>query len=243
MIKEFESEVIENNKLTPDTSSIIFNVPDKFDFKAGQYLLLGVPINHPKLKGKELKGTEGSNIRRAYSIVNAPSTKGKVELCVKRVEEGTLSGFICDLQKGEKVGFMGPIGHFLIKERDKDIVFIAVGAGIAPFVGMITDLLENGFEKKIVLIKGARREEDKLYDDLFIELKEKYENFDFHNVLSRPNEDFENKGYVQHFIEKCVENSDSYYYICGLQDMIEGVKDTLKENGVPSNDIFYEKYD
>ena len=243
MIEEFESEILEVKQLTSDTVDILLSSPDSFEFKAGQYVLLGVPINHPKLEGKELTGAEGSKIRRAYSIVNSPSTKGKIELCVKEVEGGSLSGFICDLKKGEKVSLMGPIGNFLIKKIDKNIVFIAVGAGIAPFLSMIKNLLEKNFPGKIILIKGARTEKDSLYDEEFNELKEKHNNFESYNTLSRPEEDFENTGYVQDFLDKYVHNFDANFYICGLQKMIEDVKEALKFKGVPVNQIFYEKYD
>jgi Na+-transporting NADH:ubiquinone oxidoreductase subunit F len=243
MIKEFESEIKENKQLTPDTVHLVLSVPDKIEFKAGQYVLIGIPIEHPGLKGKDVKGAEGTKVRRAYSIVNCPSEDDRIELCIKDVEGGTMSGILCELKEGDKVSVMGPLGNFLVRNTEKDIVFVAVGAGIAPFVNMIKYLLEKNFPNNIILIKGARREEDMMYDDLFNNLQDKHDNFKFHNVLSRPQEGFENKGYVQDFIEKFVENIDSDYYICGLEAMIEGVKEKLKSNGVEVDHIFYEKYD
>ncbi len=244
MLKEFESTVLDVKMLTKDTVSCILECPKEFDFKAGQYVLVGIDVNHPKLKGKSITGAEGKKIRRAYSIVNSPSVKGTVEVCVKRVEPGVISGVICELKKGEKVTLIGPFGHFLVRKTDRDLVFVAVGVGIAPFVSMITNLLEKDFPQNIILVKGARSEKDKLYDKVFIDLEKKYDNFKFHNVLSRPDEDFENTGYVQNFLAKYVKDSfNSDYYLCGLQNMIEDVKEVLKMSGVPVNQIFYEKFD
>ena len=127
----------------------------------------------------------------------------------------------------------------------RDIVFIAVGTGLTPFVSMINNLLENRFKNKIVLIKGFRHEENILYEKEFEELKRKHKNFEFHNILSQPKmKDFKNKGYIQDFLEKYIsEVSNSDIYICGLSPMINSVKEKAIELGIPENRIFFEKYD
>ena len=33
------------------------------------------------------------------------------------------------------------------------------------------------------------------------------------------------------------------YYICGLKEMVNSVKDLLLEKGIPNENVFFEKYD
>ena len=151
------------------------------------------------------------------------------------------------MKKGDNVELFGPAGKFLVEKNSlqNDIVFISVGTGITPFMSMIPSLLEKKFKRKIIFIKGFRYEENILYDEELEKLKEKYFNFEFHNVLSRPkNPGFENKGYVQDFLEKYLpKNFKGYVYICGLSPMINEVKEKLISLGVDEKKILFEKYD
>ena len=101
------------------------------------------------------------------------------------------------------------------------------------------------FKKRIILIKGFRSEKSSLYDEEFSKLADRHENFEFCNILSRPeNSAFENKGYVQDFLEKYLpENFSGHVYICGLSPMINAVSEKLVSMGIPKERIFYEKYD
>ena len=74
----FPLTVKELKKVTSDSVSITFDVPDnlkeQFDFKEGQYITLK----------KEIKG---ENIQRAYSIWKAPY-ENVLSVLVKKVENG-----------------------------------------------------------------------------------------------------------------------------------------------------------
>lgn len=232
MIQIFQSELLDVTNVNDSVKILRFSVPKNFDFKPGQYVSLSVPF-------------DGKKIRRPYSIASAPG-KNYIETCVKLVD-GPASRFIRTLKKGENVELFGPAGKFLVDENslETDIVFISVGTGITPFMSMVPSILEKNFNKKIIFIKGFRHEQDVLYDAEFEKLKEKYSNFEFHNVLSRPeNPDFENRGYVQDFLEKYLpRNFNGYVYICGLSPMINAAKEKLISLGVGEKRILFEKYD
>ena len=163
------------------------------------------------------------------------------------MEGSHTTNYIHKLQKGEKVELFGPAGKFVIEKDsfEKDIIFVATGTGIAPFRSMINYLLRKGFQKRIILIKGFRNEKSSLYDKEFSKLADRHRNFEVYNILSRPeNAGFENKGYVQDFLQKYLpENFSGHVYICGLSPMINAVNDKLVSMGVQKERIFYEKYD
>ncbi|MBI4116184.1 FAD-dependent oxidoreductase [Candidatus Pacearchaeota archaeon] len=232
MIQIFQSELLDVKNVSDSVKILRFSVPGNFDFKPGQYVSLSVPF-------------QGKKLRRPYSIASSPG-ENYIETCVKLVD-GPASKFIRTLKKGDCVELFGPAGKFLVDKNSlqNEIVFISVGTGITPFMSMIPCILKNKFDKKIIFIKGFRYEQDVLYDAEFETLKEKYQNFEFHNVLSRPkNPEFENRGYVQDFLEKYLgKNFRGHVYICGLSPMINAAKEKLISLGVEEKRILFEKYD
>jgi len=72
-----------------------------------------------------------------------------------------------------------------------------------------------------------------------------HENFEYHNILSRPiNKDYPFIGHVQDFLEKIVpKDFKGDFYICGLKEMVEGVKEKLLKMGISRDQIFFERYD
>lgn len=232
-IKLFESNVLEAKYLNSNVKSFKISVPKDFEFKAGQYLMLSFFIN-------------GKKFRNPYSIASSPN-KEFAEFCIKLIENGKSFDFIKNLKKGDRIEAFGPAGKFILDDnsKNKDLIFISIGTGIAPFKSMVFSLLEKGFKKKIILLNGFRNKDGILYEKEFSLLKKKYKNFEFHNILSRPeNKNFEDKGYVQDFLDKYVpENFNGDFYICGLNKMIESVVKKLKEKDIDEKRIFFEKYD
>ena len=233
MIKIFESKILEAKFLNQYVKYLKFSVPKDFNFKAGQYLSLSVFI-------------DGKKFRNPYSITTIPNNKF-VEFCIKLVENGKASDFVKNLKKGDKIELFGPAGKFIINEnsKNKDLIFISAGTGISTFISIIPDLLKKGFSNKIILLKGFVNENEILYDEEFLELQEKYKNFEFYNVLSNPkNKKFENIGYVQDFLDEYIqENFQGDFYICGLSEMIDSVTKKLENMGFEKDKIFFEKYD
>ena len=234
MIQIFQSEVVKAEMTNSSVKSLELSVPDNFKFKTGQYVSLSIPF-------------EGKKYRKPYSIASSPKDEKTIKLCIKIIEGSHTTNYVRGLEKGEKVELFGPAGKFVLEDSslERDIFFVAVGTGVAPFMSMIDNLLENDFKKKIILLKGFRNEDGSLYDAEFSELAKNCKNFEFYNVLSRPeNPNFENKGYVQNFLEKYLpKNFLGDVYICGLSPMINAVKEKLISMGISQERIFYEKYD
>ena len=226
-ILRFKTKIKEIVPLAPNVKNFVISA-DNFDFYPGQYVSI------------ILKKGEG-DVRRPYSIASKPGS-GSLEFCIKIIPGGLITPLLDQLDAGSEVEILGPLGDFTLKEdsMDKDLVFVSSGTGIGPFRSMINYLLKNDFKKKVTLITGYRYEEDTLYEDEFLELEKKHENFSYHRILSKPNSG--EGGYVQNLVEKNLD-SGANYYICGLKEMINSVKDLLLDKGIPEDNIFFEKYD
>jgi|APSaa5957512535_1039671.scaffolds.fasta_scaffold41664_2 NAD(P)H-flavin reductase len=236
MVKKFESNILEVENMTHDVKYFKVSAPNDFDFKAGQFIMMSLE-------------KDGASIKRPFSIVSTPSKKDYLEFCIKIVPEGKGSEIIQNLKQDDQITLTGPLGKFTLDPTSKevDIIFIATGTGISALKSIIEDTLEKGHKKKIILLKGFRHEEHILYDKEFKELKSKYPNLEFYNIISQPKSKDPknlNQGHVQDFIEKlAMKNKEEHFYLCGLSKMIEDVREKLKKLGIKEEAIFYEKYD
>ncbi len=236
MIKpiKFESEILDIKSLTPTVKSFVLSVPDEFSFEPGQFVTIFI------------KTPMGTIERRSYSIANSVHQKGRIELCIDKVENGRVSPLLHDMHIGTKFNAQGPLGVFILEEnaKNKDNIFIATGSGITPFVSMIPYLLQQT-DKKVILLDGYKHENEVLYKNVFDSLKKKYKNFEHHTIISRPSENHKgNTGRVQQLIEKHVPSDFSGdFYLCGLFEMIKDVGQLLAKRNVVSKRIIFERYD
>ena len=184
---------------------------------------------------------------RLYSV--SSPTKGEsgkshlISTTVKRtIEEfdnndlylGVCSNYLADLEPGDNVKMTGPSGRrFLLPENDTDFnyVMFATGTGIAPYRGMIMDLLESGIENDIVLVFGCPYRTDLLYSDYFESLDKEHSNFHYLPRISREaRRDDGSKKYVQtclwddqELLDPILKEENSLLYICGLKGMEAGI--------------------
>lgn len=191
---------------------------------------------------------------RLYSVSSPTAGEdGKANLIsttVKRtIEEfegklytGVCSNYLADLQPGDVVSATGPSGRrFLLPENAKDFnyVFFATGTGIAPFRGMILELMESGYKGQIALVFGCAYRTDLIYADLFREMDEQHDNFHYITCVSREDRRADgSKKYVQSSIVDCqdqlspiFEQDNTLIYICGLKGMETGIYHNLALNG------------
>jgi benzoyl-CoA 2,3-epoxidase subunit A len=170
-----------------------------------------------------------------------------LSLTVKRVLKdregnpvrGVASNYLCDLKVGDKLQITGPFGtSFLMPNHPRShIVMICTGTGSAPMRAMLlwrhrqrsTGKFEGG---KLMLFFGARTKEELPYFGRLDRLPK-----DFIDVLlgfSRtPGQP---KRYVQDLMREraadlaaLLADADSYFYVCGLKSMEEGVSLALRD--------------
>jgi ferredoxin--NADP+ reductase len=104
---------------------------------------------------------------------------------------GVASNYLCNLNVGDEVKITGPQGKRFLLPVNKDAhdyIFLATGTGIAPFRGMLMELLEGPkgpIRSEIHLILGVAYTTDLLYDDELRALAAKHRNFHYHTAISR----------------------------------------------------------
>lgn len=159
---------------------------------------------------------------------------------------GICSNYICDLREGDEVAVTGPNGkRFLLPATPEqhDYLFLATGTGIAPFRGMVYELLEgpNGpVDSRIDLVMGCPYETDLLYDEWFRALDDAHPNFHYHTAISRERRPAgASGGYVHHLLADRLDafrdlicSPRTLMYMCGLEGMQVGLYRVLGEAGL-----------
>lgn len=224
-------------ELTPEVHHFEFEVPgvDDFSFTPGQFISV-------------VDRENGKEVTRAYSIAS-PRGGNKFSLCLNRVPEGIVSRWLFELNPGDEVDMHEPLGYFTLRHPGRRAIFIATGTGIAPFRSMLLDHLPRT-QPDVTLLFGVRYEESLLYRDEFESLASKYPNFKFMPTITRPGSDWHGRtGRVQSHLDEALairtpeEIANIDVYICGLREMVDGVRKELKQRGFDRKQIIYEKYD
>lgn len=154
---------------------------------------------------------------------------------------GLCSNYLCDLQPGDEVLLTGPQGkRFLLPEdrEQHDYLFVATGTGIAPFRGMLLELLEHPegpTRSRVDLIMGVPYTTDLLYHEFFSRLEREHDNFHYHQAISREADSLYVGGLIEKRMksfESLLHNERTLLYLCGLEGMRKGVFDVLIRHGM-----------
>src|SRR3989338_5393293 len=216
---------------TKDTFTLVLKSEKAFSFKAGQFCFLR--LNKDKLY-----------TRNPFTISSSPK---EATMCFTVKLEGRFTKTLSELKKGEEVIIDGPFGIFTIEDEQKNLVFIAGGVGITPFMSMIKDktIADNQIQN-IILLYGSRTKEEIICKEWLDSIKKDW--FKKAYVLSN-NHSFSGiykyeTGHInKEIIKKYVENIDnSMFYICGPEIMKNNLKKILNKLGVNKQNIMIEDF-
>lgn len=243
-VKRFRAIIEKIRDVTYDIKEITLKLisPEFIDFKAGQYIQLSIP---PYEKINQIT-------QRAYSISSVPSQKNKIELLIRLVPGGAATTYVhYYMKQNEEIEFIGPFGEFYVRETDAIMICVAGGSGMAPIKSIIFDLYEKGInDREIWYFFGARSLKDLFYLDLFRDLERKWSNFHFVPALSNPSAEDNWSGEVglitdvlNKYLKERIESSKPKEgYLCGSPGMINACVEVMKNNGIPQEKIYYDKF-
>jgi len=167
-----------------------------------------------------------------FAFASAPEDR-ELEVLVK--QSFGASNRIFDMQEGGRIELLEVTGHGfdLEEQKGKDLVFVAMGTGVAPLRSALRHVLNRKEDfGELVVLYGARtpdyfcyRDETENWERAGVELRQ---------VVSRPDgHDWSGpSGYVQSLLDHVLPSlSSPVALICGSLAMMEQTRDRLQRMG------------
>ncbi len=247
-------------------------------YQPGQYLQLHVPAYGELRLGEidvdepyasawrahrlfDLTARNGLEVKRNYSIATDPAgptreLRFNVRIAMppagQDCDAGAGSSWLWRLKPGDTVQASGPFGDFLIREGDRELVYVGGGAGMAPIRSHISHLFETlQTGRRVSYWYGARSRQEIFYDDYFRALEARFPNFQFHVVLSAPLTEDEWTGPVglihdvvrREFLARHPRPGDAEYFLCGPPVMVHATREMLRDEfKVAAEDIVADEF-
>ncbi|MHA1669164.1 MAG: flavin reductase family protein [Promethearchaeota archaeon] len=204
-------------------------------FRAGQYVGITVEIN-------------GVRTSRPYSLVSSPNQLVYYELGIRKKVGGFVSPYIFENAKvGDIIEATEPMGNLFYNSlfHGNNLVFIAGGCGITPFISLLRDLTEKMIPLNIWLIYGALKESEILFKDELEDIQSRRKNVNIKYVLSEPDSSWSGAcGFITRDIISSEINSlnQKYYYTVGNRAMYNFIQGELNALGIPKHRTYFEAY-
>ncbi len=219
-----------------------------FDFQAGQYAVIGLPVAAPRCQGSDPDdpqiGKPDKLIRRAYSIASSSKVNEYVELYVTLVRSGALT---------PRLWLLGPENRLWLGTKakgvftmddvplDKNVVLIGTGTGLAPYISMIREHHQCNRGRRFIVVHGARYAADLGYRDELESIDRECRTMAYVPTVSRPDPDWPGHvGYVQSVLSdgslesalgEPLSADTAHVFVSGNPEMVEEMQALLLEAG------------
>lgn len=171
---------------------------------------------------------------RAYFAIASAPEDDELEFLVK-LSGDPASKALYAMRPGDSVRLAEIAGHGfdLTAQEGRDLVFVAMGTGVAPLRSALRSVLPRAERfGQIVVLYGVRTPEDFCYRDEVESWKSA--GVELRQVISRPDgyEWSGQTGYVQSLLDNVLPSlSDPVALVCGSREMIGQTRDRLREMG------------
>jgi predicted ferric reductase len=214
---------------TPDTWSLHFkgNSPEH---KPGQFMMLSLLQNGRRAEP------------HPFTISSSP-TSGDLTVSVKAV--GDFTSTVKDVTPVDGAIVDMPYGTFSFLNYDApNLVFIAGGIGVTPFISMLRYMADKKLERNVILIWGNKTEKDIAFKAELEQMAETMPTLRVIHVMSNQPDWTGEKGYVDTgLLHKHLDGfANPQVFVCGPPVMMTKVVSALQQVGVPKDRIHFERF-
>ncbi len=279
-IKQIVVPVLSNHNVATFIKELVMELPEGeegFEYLAGQYVQIHMPEFDIPFTDFDVEReyrdawdrfalwklhapNDDPQLMRAYSLASYPAEGRHLRLNiriatpppeVKKAPPGLGSSYIFALKPDQKITISGPYGDFLIKDTDREMLYLGGGAGMAPMRSHIIHLFRTlKTKRKVTFWYGARSLREMFYAEDFEALQDEFPNFKFVVALSekQPEDNWEGpEGFIHDvaydmYLKTHPDPAQIEYYMCGPPLMIEAAERLLAELRVPEEMIAFDKF-
>lgn len=231
--KYFVSEIIDE---TPEVIVIGFRPEDggPSPFDPGMFMMIsGID-----------KATGERHVARALSIASDPSSTNMEFFIIKNPTHGDHIGrsHFVDVEIDDPFILKGPNGQFKFDpNKDKKVLFIAGGTGVAPFMSMLRHMRILGSETDVIMLYSVKFPTEIIKKDELKELARQLK-LKLTVTVTRPAEGDGWTGQTGHIDSAMIQEyaqdfNERMCYICGPLTFVKAAKDALAAINVPAQRI------
>jgi CDP-4-dehydro-6-deoxyglucose reductase len=206
---------------------------ESFTFRAGQYI--------------DILLADGQ--RRSFSIANAPSKTGWLELHVRRIPGGFFTSHVFEsMRLRDILRIEGPHGSFWLREKsDKPIVMLGGGTGFAPLKGLVEHAIHLGLERPVTFYWGARTPTGLYLHEMAQSWQSMLPQFRYIPVISdiHQNGNWSGRQGLVHeaVLADFADLSQYEVYVCGAPPMIEAARHSfIHTRGLPDDAFYFDSF-
>ncbi|MCO1367044.1 FAD-binding oxidoreductase [Burkholderia multivorans] len=201
-----------------------------FEFDAGQYV--------------DVVLRDGT--RRSYSMANAPSGSGEIELHIRAMPGGRFSQHVFqNLKQRDLLRIEGPFGSFTLRDTNAPVILLASGTGYAPIASMMRACGDQLSKRGATFYWGGRRKEDLYAMNEALAWAKSAPGLEFVPVLSDPDPAWQGRtGFVHEAVQRDHPDlSEFEVYACGNPLMIDAARHTFRtECGLFAESFFSDSF-
>lgn len=192
--------------------------------------------------------SDGSPVRRSYTIASSPTQHDYAEITVKHEKGGLVSEFLhSKAREGDLIDCSGPLGSFIFTGREcRCILLIGGGVGITPLMSVLRYLTDRAWPGDIYLLYGCHSPHDIIFRSELEYLQQRHRNLRVIITVTQPL-DTGWAGPTGRITKELIRQSvpdvaTRYVHLCGPVAMMETAKQALAELGVPRERIKTEAF-
>lgn len=207
------------------------------------------PLNY--LAGQYLEVILADGKRRAFSMANAPSKAGLLELHIRHVPGGGFTDYVFDrMQVGDPVDIEVPLGTFFLRgHSQRPILCVAGGTGFAPIKAIVEELMlrhqSSNESRPVHLYWGAQTREELYQHDRVLQWARELPWFSYTPVINESGDETSwRTGWVhQAVLEDHPDLSGFDVYMSGPPALVDVGRIAFRQHGLPRRHLFYDSFE
>jgi CDP-4-dehydro-6-deoxyglucose reductase len=205
------ARIVEISPLGQNVVSVRLETDGEFEYRPGQFLNL----------------IRSDGLTRSYSLASVPEQDSQLELHVRQIPDGRMSGWLCTGEAlDEGVQIRGPAGEcFYAGDAAENLLLVGTGTGLAPLWGIARDAIGRGHKGRITLYHGALDSSGLYLVDQLRALADQVDSFEYKPCVVRGEE---TEGIAVGAIDELVLGAEdvrsSRVYLCGDPNLVNSLR-------------------
>ncbi len=176
-----------------------------------------------------------------FTIASPPSPSDEISLTIKSC--GDFTDSLHTLEQNNLATIHGPFGRFshLLHPHERDLVFIAGGVGITPFLSMLRHMNQCRDTRRVVLFFANRRESDILFPDELNHIeRDNFPRLRVTHILSEPSPGWSGESGLldaDRILQRIRDPAGKVFYLCCPPPMTRALCRALRQKNVPARNL------